>query len=384
MKTMIINYLFEGSLWMLGALSFYYLLKNRVSLNFRRFFLLATAILPWILPLVKFQSAFITLPIEGITIEEVSVTGSSRKPYFPDLLFTSYLVGVFVMSIRMIMGLVKLYTRKKQFSLISRSAELSIYHTHGLMHDSSFFRAIFLDNSRQRTPKEEALIIKHEQGHIREGHSWDRILIEVLLIFGWFHPLMYLIKKELTSVHEYLADKHALGDSDQNVYRSLLLREAFETSISFANNFHSKDIKNRFAELQRKYVPLSPIFLFVLIAGLIFFGKSFHTQKEAYPEIEEMVMASEQAIPLNMRAVKNAIGYPQVARDKGIEGMVVLRILVDKKGNIQDYKTIVAESPLLEEAVIAHIAELQFKPGRTDGKPIAMWVNIPFNFKLVP
>ncbi|MEL7340987.1 MAG: energy transducer TonB, partial [Bacteroidota bacterium] len=77
------------------------------------------------------------------------------------------------------------------------------------------------------------------------------------------------------------------------------------------------------------------------------------------------------------------IGYPQIARDAGIEGNVVVRVLVDKRGNYDKHKIITQVHPILTKAVEEHIAKLQFTPAIQGGKPIKFWVNIPFNFKLL-
>ncbi|MEL6592497.1 MAG: energy transducer TonB, partial [Bacteroidota bacterium] len=77
------------------------------------------------------------------------------------------------------------------------------------------------------------------------------------------------------------------------------------------------------------------------------------------------------------------IGYPQIARDAGIEGNVVVRVLVDKRGNYDKHKIITQVHPILTKAVEEHISKLQFTPAIQGGKPIKFWVNIPFNFKLL-
>lgn len=104
---------------------------------------------------------------------------------------------------------------------------------------------------------------------------------------------------------------------------------------------------------------------------------------EQEPDINEFVFAEEEPTPVNMDDIKKVIGYPQIARDAGIEGTVVVRVLVDKKGNYDKHRVINGVHPILTKAVEEHIGKLKFSPAIQGGKPIPFWVNIPFNFKLL-
>ena len=77
------------------------------------------------------------------------------------------------------------------------------------------------------------------------------------------------------------------------------------------------------------------------------------------------------------------IGYPQIARDAGIEGRVIIRVLVDEHGNYVRHRVISSVHPMLTKACAEHLAELQFTPAIQGGRPIKFWVNIPFMFTLI-
>lgn len=104
---------------------------------------------------------------------------------------------------------------------------------------------------------------------------------------------------------------------------------------------------------------------------------------EQVPEIDAFIFAEEEPQPINMADIQKLIGYPQIARDAGIEGNVVVRVLVDKKGNYSQHKIINQVHPILAKAVEEHLNKLRFTPAIQGGKPIPFWVNIPFNFKLL-
>lgn len=101
------------------------------------------------------------------------------------------------------------------------------------------------------------------------------------------------------------------------------------------------------------------------------------------PKIDAFIFAEEEPKPINMEEVKMLIGYPTVARDAGIQGNVIIRILVDKNGNYSRHKVINEVHPILTNAIEEHIKRLKFTPAIQGGKPISFWVNIPFNFVLL-
>ena len=104
---------------------------------------------------------------------------------------------------------------------------------------------------------------------------------------------------------------------------------------------------------------------------------------EKEPDVNAFIVVEEEPKPVNMGEVKQAIGYPQVARDAGIEGNVVVRVLVGKNGSYRRHVILNGVHPVLEKAVAAQLPKLRFTPAIQGGKPIQFWVNIPFAFKLI-
>ncbi len=102
---------------------------------------------------------------------------------------------------------------------------------------------------------------------------------------------------------------------------------------------------------------------------------------EPAPDINDFIFADEEPRPLNLSEIVKRIGYPQMAREAGIDGTVVLRVLVGKDGTYRRHKVIDQAHPMLTEAVTEHIDQVKFTPAIQGGKPIPFWVNIPFHIK---
>ncbi len=74
--------------------------------------------------------------------------------------------------------------------------------------------------------------------------------------------------------------------------------------------------------------------------------------------------------------------YPDTARKAGLEGIVWVKIWVDNKG--QTKKVLVTESsdPIFNQPAIDAARQFVFVPAIKEGKPVDVWMAIPFNFRL--
>lgn len=85
---------------------------------------------------------------------------------------------------------------------------------------------------------------------------------------------------------------------------------------------------------------------------------------------------------INMNAIKMKIGYPRAAREKGIQGDLELKLLLDNTGTVIDYIVLQSPHPILFEAAVKFISQLRFTPAIQDGKNIPFWMVVPFKFKI--
>ena len=97
----------------------------------------------------------------------------------------------------------------------------------------------------------------------------------------------------------------------------------------------------------------------------------------------EFVLLEKEPAPVNMDEIKKLVGYPAMAKEAEIEGKVILRVQVNKSGQYSKHIVIKDPHPILTKAVTDKIKMLNFTPGIQAGKPIKVWVTIPFDFKLL-
>ena len=80
-------------------------------------------------------------------------------------------------------------------------------------------------------------------------------------------------------------------------------------------------------------------------------------------------------------AQRVAPGYPELAREKRVQGKVVLRALVCEHGRV--VKAYPLESiPLLDDAAMEALRQWSFQPAVLDGQPVAAWTDVPMQFTL--
>jgi len=73
--------------------------------------------------------------------------------------------------------------------------------------------------------------------------------------------------------------------------------------------------------------------------------------------------------------------YPDLAREAGVDGTVLVQALVGKDGRVKDTK-VVKSIPMLNAAAVSAVKLWVFKPALSNNKPVAVWVAVPVRFLL--
>ncbi len=92
-----------------------------------------------------------------------------------------------------------------------------------------------------------AEILAHEQAHISHRHYEDLLLVDICCILQWFNPMVWFLKKELKTIHEFEADESVLKEGiDIKHYQLLLIKKTVGTRLySMANGFNHNSLKKR-------------------------------------------------------------------------------------------------------------------------------------------
>ena len=84
----------------------------------------------------------------------------------------------------------------------------------------------------------------------------------------------------------------------------------------------------------------------------------------------------------NLDEIKKKVNYPGILREAGMEGKVIFRVLVGPDGKYKKHIVKRSAHPEFTKACERQIKNLTFSPGMENGKPVKVWVTIPFKFTL--
>jgi protein TonB len=100
-------------------------------------------------------------------------------------------------------------------------------------------------------------------------------------------------------------------------------------------------------------------------------------EDEGLPRFGEYVYVEE----LPEAITKAAPEYPDLAREAGVDGTVMVQALVGKDGQVKDTR-VVKSIPMLDASAVAAVKKWVFKPALSNNKPVAVWVAVPVRFTL--
>lgn len=302
----------------------------------------------------------------------------------------------------------------------------------------SFFHWIFI-HPQSHTESEISEIITHEETHVRQYHSVDVLISEIMCIFCWFNPFIWLMKREVRGNLEYLADHHVLetGHDSKSYQYHLLGLAHHKAAANLSNSFNVLPLKNRIKMMNKRrtkeigrtkylmFLPLAAILMIVSNIEMVArttekFAKEMMGQatEEAaiqaettdIPELpieeiqgttlpldkqgKEMTETQIKSVPDSvvfqvveempdfpggaqalMDYLSKNVKYPAEAHAIGAQGRVIVSFTVKKDGTIADTKVERSVNPYLDKEAMRVIAAM---PKWKPGKQRGEAVNVKF------
>lgn len=239
---------------------FYKLLLSRDTFHaFNRATLLLLMLLSLVLPFVNISVDEPTVAYDGmVQIEQLLAMGvaddgpAPSGPTFIQVLFAIYIIGVALFLVGEICSLVRLHRLISGKNTVTTADGIKIVVIDDDVAPFSWFNNIVISRSDYESGRREILI--HEKAHIARRHSLDIMLCNMLLIFQWFNPAAWLLRRELQNIHEYEADEAVIkSGADASGYQLLLIRKAVgERLFSMANNLNHNSLKKRITMMLTK------------------------------------------------------------------------------------------------------------------------------------
>ncbi|HWB92885.1 MAG TPA: M56 family metallopeptidase, partial [Puia sp.] len=251
-----------------------------------------------------------------------------------------------------------LYRVRRQ-AILLQEGPVRIYRVAERITPFSFGNAIYV-NPAEHNDKEWEEIILHEYVHIRQRHTLDILLAELLVIINWYNPFSWLLRFSIRQNLEFIADRAVVGNGvDKKGYQYHLLKVVGQNRYRLANNFNFSSLKKRIIMMNKiqsaRLHVLRFLFLLPLLAVLLVAFRNripmHHSGKDLYVNAAGIVIRTSDHIPLADAVVRETISGLKTTTDA--HGYYKLKI------------------PVKGDSVRVHLVYL--KPGYEDGFAERFW-----------
>jgi len=444
MNPELIEYLLRATVIWLVLLAFYWLVRRHVSFRFQRAVLLFSWGMGLVIPLlpslgseaIPVVNALPTLGFTKTIATVVPPTEATATAWWSwnDLLLFFYGLGVLLFGAR---TLVQWQVLRQWITTGTESAYagFGVIRHPGVSGPFVAFGRIFLPAEMPDADLERTALI-HEAAHLRSRHHYDTLLLTLGSLLLWFHPLFWVFRRQLATVHEYEADAAVIQRMSARTY-GLQLLQASLGPAGFPGLF-SSPLKERIDMITdnkraRKLRLLPLLTLSLLLLGLVVACSDVaediqSPRSEAIPGIENIVGDLDEALVPDVypkpsgledeapswetliRAFYQEIRYPAAARKAGKTGFVRLLVNVSETGSVTNITTIgldpsededdsnnlvvvghtEAEKTVQDPTAAPFTKELNrlvsalapFTPAQLDGQPTAVLLAFDVQFKL--
>jgi bla regulator protein BlaR1 len=344
METYIIKIILCSSL----LISLYYLfLEKERSFKFNRFYLIFALAFSYLIPFLslnfpetpKTQTALIFQD----STSEILIPSNHLDSGFnwSQLLLIIYFSITLSLLVKSVFSIVKILKLKGEFIKID---DQKIKILRESLSPFSFFGTLYLGENYFKNNKIDDRIFLHEKNHIDQKHSLDLLFVEILKIFTWFNPALYLYKKAIITNHEFLADENVLAKNFEiKPYQQLILEEiSTYQNRTFTNQFNFNNTKKRFIMMTKpnsRFVQIKKIFaLPVFCLMMILFAQKTYAAKK----IENIMLKNEVIKPVEISSTIKTVLKSKLPQSEKLE-----KITQNSAGIVENISS--RELPLLNK-----------------------------------
>ena len=396
---------------------YWFLLRHDTFFQMNRFFLLLSAVFSLLIPLFPFHrvlaepASVLVVLLDPVLISPGRIqTAVSGHVSWIEILQVIYFTGVVIFLARYLFRLI-------QISWIIRSSSMKKADGYRLVSIDkayspfSFFNMIFISDSTF-TSENRGAILAHEEVHIRQAHTLDLIIAELIIIVQWFNPFAWLMVSELKNIHEYLADDGVIRRGVPAAsYQQLILDETLGFRVNnLANNFNISQLKKRIMMMKQKrsgnwaigkVMMVLPV---VVAMGLLFSAGALSSglsqdkrtveskktgvsvvvpdtsKKYVVPDKQPVFPGGDDA---RRKFFIDNIKYPAEAMKNNVQGKVFVTFNVEIDGTVTGVKVIRGIGAGCDEEAVRVIKLMpKWTPAELKGKPVPSNFVIPIKFAL--
>lgn len=242
------------------CLGYYLVLRPLTFYTLNRLYLCIAILFSSLYPLINVNN-FIqqhNIPVHNVVVNwqvpaENFIAPIIQQPDYWKWATILFWVGAAVFALRLIMqlaSLYKIYKSSKPGNI--QGHDVRIVNT--AISPFSFWKSIFI-NPESLNPQDMKSILQHEQVHVEQWHTLDILLTEISVVFYWFNPGIWLMKRAVRENIEFITDRRILQNgADTKAYQYSLLNVSFTatTATGITNHFNFSTLKKRIQMMNAK------------------------------------------------------------------------------------------------------------------------------------
>lgn len=237
------------------------------------------------------------------------------------------------------------------------------------------------------TDSQQALVLEHENMHLRHlDHVWNALALVLATVF-WFNPLVWIALKSFRLNQELACDFNVLklkSDNDKLNYAKALVQcaEHSATPLTLYPTFGEKTTMiKRINAIKTPSKGNKMLAMAITSVAILMAANTALANMPSQP-VESNKAQINSAAPI--KRVEPI--YPKKAIKENLEGFVVFKFDISEKG-AADKIVVVKSSPkgVFDKNALKAFKQWEFKPATKGGKPIRQkGLLVQLDFKLAP
>lgn len=405
----------------------------------RRYYMLFSILLSFVYPFLSIenwlqkQEPVQKLIVDYATLPEFTVTAVRETSVFSlgNILMAIYGLVVLILLVRFILQLTSIL-RIRLHGTVKIVQDTRIIAIEKEVTPFSFFGSVFM-NPELHNEHETKEILAHELTHVRQGHSFDVLVSELLTIILWLNPATWLLKREIRQNLEFLADNKVIESGfDSQTYQYHLLQLSYQTpEHKLGNKFNVSPLKKRIIMMNQKKSAKASLLKYSLIVPLALAlvvssnaqtiinkakkaltttttkevkateKKTLIAPAKSSAELTDPVTVVEngetektwdvvEKMPQYPGGEKELMGYlarnikyPVEAQKNGTQGKVIVGFTVNSAGEVVNQKVLRGVDAYLDKEAVRVVSTFPtWIPGEQKGEKVSVRYVIPIIFRM--
>lgn len=308
--------IFSGLLYLIYKV----ILEREKMFHFNRFYLLFSVIFSLVIPFIEVSVTSQELPVIShfdsfVVLSQESTTtytqyeSSGGIPFY-SIVLTLYFAITLILLVRFSRNLLSIRRTLRNNEKVSQNG-VEIVLVNKSAEPYSFLNYVFLNKEDYIKGVIDKNILSHEFAHIKQKHSLDIVILELIRVFIWFNPVYFFLINAIRLNHEFLADEYVIDAIEEPKNYQYILLEASHRNRStiFSSPFNYLVTKKRLTMMKKQttfsIALIKQIATVVIVSGIVFaFATRVSAQENDKKKTGDNIVPSKTIIVYDELAIE--------------------------------------------------------------------------------